>query len=143
MHLEVTRGAYTISNDASRLDFDVIHGFLTRSYWSPGVPRETVERAARGSLCFGVFLEDEQVGYARVVSDRATFAYIADVFILESHRGKGLAKWLMEFVVTFPELQGLRRWMLATADAHGLYSRLGFRPLAQPERFMEWKPEEW
>ena len=143
MHLEVTRGAYTISTDTARLDFDVIHSFLTRSYWSPGVHRQIVERAARGSLCFGVYLRDEQVGYARVVTDRATFAYIADVFILEPHRGKGLAKWLMECVVTFPELQGLRRWMLATADAHDLYKQIGFRPLALPDRFMEWKPDEW
>ena len=135
------RGAHEISTDPARLDLDVVHGFLSTSYWSPGVPRETVERAARGSLAFGVYDvsgdRSRQVGYARVITDRATFAYLADVFVLPEHRGQGLARWLVETIVAHPELQGLRRWMLVTRDAHGLYERVGFAPLATPERVME------
>lgn len=136
-HFEATRGSYSISTDPSRLDFSVIHGYLTRSYWSPGVSREIVERAARGSLCFGIYHGDEQVGYARVITDGVTFGYVADVFVLEAHRGQGLSKWLMECISTHPGLQGFRRWMLATADAHGLYEKYGFRPLMNPHQFME------
>lgn len=116
---------------------DVIHGFLTASYWSPGIPRALVERAVRNSVCFGVYEEGRQVGFARVITDQATFAYLADVFILESHRGRGLAKALMSAIVADPRLQGLRRWVLATRDAHKLYERYGFTPLAKPQRFME------
>ena len=134
---EWRRDLYLISTDRELLDFEVIHGFLRRSYWSPGVTRETVERAARGSLCFGIYEARRQVGYGRVVSDGATFAYIADVFVLPSHRRRGLSKWLVECMLAHPELQGLRRWMLATADAHTLYSRFGFVPLAEPARYME------
>jgi GNAT superfamily N-acetyltransferase len=135
------RGAYEISTDVGRLDLDVVHGFLATSYWSPGIPREVVERAARHSLPFGVYEVDgggtaRQVGYARVVTDRATFAYLADVFVLESHRGRGLARWLMEVILAHPELQGLRRWMLVTRDAHGLYERVGFGAPANPGGIM-------
>lgn len=127
----------TIDSDPARLDMDVIHGFLTASYWSPGIPRALVERAVRNSVCFGVYEEGRQVGFARVITDQATFAYLADVFILESHRGRGLAKALMSAIVADPRLQGLRRWVLATRDAHKLYERYGFTPLAKPQRFME------
>lgn len=129
--------AYEISDDKSRLDLDVIHGYLTESYWSPGVPRPVVERAIQGSLCFGVYLGRDQVGFARVVTDKATFAYLADVFILEPHRGQGLAQRLMAAICAHPELQGLRRFMLATNDAHGLYARFGFSALANPPAYME------
>ena len=127
----------TIDSDPARLDLDVIHGFLTASYWSPGISRALVERAVRNSVCFGVYEEGRQVGFARVITDQATFAYLADVFILEAHRGKGLAKALMSAIVADPRLQGLRRWVLATRDAHKLYERYGFTPLARPQRFME------
>jgi GNAT superfamily N-acetyltransferase len=124
------------------LDLDVIHGFLTRSYWSPGIPRETVERALQHSLPFGLYLGAAQVGFARVITDFTSFGYLADVFILEEHRGQGLSKWMMEVLFSHPELQGFRRWMLATRDAHGLYQKVGFTPLAAPERFMEkWVPD--
>jgi GNAT superfamily N-acetyltransferase len=128
---------YELSTDRARMDLDAIHAFLSRAYWSPGVPREVVERAIAGSLCFGVFLHGEQVAFARVVTDRATFGYLADVYVLEAHRGRGLSRRMMDAVVAHPDLQGLRRLLLATRDAHGLYARYGFRPLAAPERFME------
>jgi len=126
-----------IDSDPSRLDLDVIHGFLCQSYWAEGIPRDTVRRAVEGSLCFGAYAGARQVGFARVVTDGATFAYLADVFVVESHRGRGLSRRLMEAVVSHPKLQGLRRWMLATRDAHGLYAEYGFTPLKAPERFME------
>jgi len=129
---------YEISTDRGRLDLDVIHGYLTQSYWSPGIPRETVARAIANSLCFGIYADGGvQVGFARLITDKATYAYLADVFVLEAHRGKGLSKWLMETIVAHRELQGLRRWTLATRDAHELYARYGFTPLANPSRFME------
>jgi GNAT superfamily N-acetyltransferase len=128
---------YEVSADKRRLDIAAIHEYLTQSYWSPGVPRTVVERAIEGSLCFGVFRQDKQVGFARVVTDRATFAYLADVFILEPHRRKGLSKLLMESVFGHPDLQGLRRFMLATRDAHGLYKQFGFTELSNPTLFME------
>ena len=132
-----SRGEFTVSSDPSRLDLSTIHDFLSRqSYWARNIPREILERSIRGSIAFGLYEGERQVGFARVVTDRATFAYLADVFVLESHRGRGLAKWLMECVLAHPELQGLRRWLLATKDAHGLYSRLGFE-LAPPEKYME------
>jgi GNAT superfamily N-acetyltransferase len=117
---------YEISTDPTRLDIDAMHAYLTRSYWSPGIPRDVVERAARGSLCFGVYQGDRQVGLARVVTDHATFAYLCDVYVLEEHRGKGLSKWLMREVMAHPALTGARRVMLGTRDAHGLYARHGF-----------------
>ena len=128
---------YDISTDPSRLQLDAIHGYLMRSYWSPGVPREVVARAIAHSLCFGIYLGEAQVGFARVVTDRATFAYLADVYVLEEHRGQVLSKRLVATIQAHPDLQGLRRFLLATRDAHGLYARFGFRPLAAPERMME------
>ncbi len=128
---------YEITSDSSRFDIEAIHSFLSRSYWSPGIPRAVVERAIANSLCFGVLLGTQQVGFARVVTDKATFAYLADVYVLEEHRGKGLSHLLMGQVLHQPDLQGLRRMMLATRDAHGLYAGYGFTPLAAPDRFME------
>ncbi|MEZ4703491.1 MAG: GNAT family N-acetyltransferase [Rhodothermales bacterium] len=128
---------YDVSDDKTRLDLDLIHGFLKDSYWSPGIPRAVVERAIRESLCFGVYAGADQVGFARVVTDKATFAYLADVFILEAHRGKGLSKTLMAFILSHPDLQGLRRFMLATKDAHGVYAPLGFTALGHPQTYME------
>jgi N-acetylglutamate synthase-like GNAT family acetyltransferase len=131
-------GEYEISTDTHRLDVDVIHQFLAQeSYWSPGIPRVIVERAIDNSLCFGVYHHTAQVGFARVVTDKSTFALLADVFILSSHRGKGLSKWLMRCVVGHEDLQGLRRLLLLTADAHGLYRQFGFQEIGNPSRFME------
>jgi GNAT superfamily N-acetyltransferase len=129
---------YEISTDPARLDLDVIHRFLSEdAYWSPGVARDVVERALANSLCFGLFAPDGgQAGFARAVTDRATFAYLADVFVLPAHRGRGLGVWLVETMLAHPDLQGLRRIELATVDAHGLYERFGFRPLARVERFL-------
>jgi GNAT superfamily N-acetyltransferase len=136
--MEISRGEFTISTDKTRLQFDVIYRFLVdESYWSKGRTREQMENAIGHSLCFGIYHGDRQVGFARVVSDFATFAYLGDVFVLEEFRGHGLSKWLMEVIVEHPELQGLRRWLLATRDAHGLYEQYGFAPLRFPERWME------
>jgi GNAT superfamily N-acetyltransferase len=129
--------AITVSTDRSRLDLDVVHNFLSGSYWSPGIPREVVERAIAHSLCFGAFEDGRQVGFARVISDRATYAYVSDVFVLPSHRGRGVGKLIMAAIMSHPELQGLRRWGLATRDAHGLYRQYGFGPLRHPDRAME------
>lgn len=131
---------YTISTDPRHFDLDVIHGYLAReAYWSKGIPRAVVEKAVAHSLAFGLFRGEpgaEQVGFARVVTDRASFAWLCDVFVLEAHRGKGLSKWLMETVMAHPDLQELRNFLLATRDAHSLYERFGFRPLAEPSRWM-------
>lgn len=134
---------YRISSDQSELDIESIHEFLSTSYWAEGIPMETLNRAISNSLSFGVFSKEKrQVGFARVITDSATYAYLADVYILEDHRGKGLSKWLMHEIMSHPDLQGLRRMTLATADAHGLYEKYGFSELAKPEVFMEnWNPE--
>ena len=137
MTREWRRGEYLISTDRSLLDPQVIHGYLSTSYWAAGVPEEVVGRSIENSFNFGVYRDEEQVGFARVVTDRATFAYLADVFVLEAHRGQGLGKWLVEVVLSHPDLQGLRRWMLATRDAHDLYRRYAFTELARPAIFME------
>ena len=129
--------AITVDTDQNRLDLKTIHEFLTNSYWARGIPIEIVERSIRNSLCFGLYDGDQQVGFARVISDCATFAYLADVFVVESHRGRGLGKTLMASILAHSSLQGLRRWLLATRDAHDLYARFGFVPLAAPDRFME------
>jgi GNAT superfamily N-acetyltransferase len=129
--------ALEISTDPARLDLDVVHGYLSRSYWAKGIPRETVERSMVGALCFGAFAGGRQIGFARVITDRATFAYLADVFVLEEHRGRGVASRLMEAIREHPELQNLRRWLLVTRDAHPLYEKFGFRGLAHPEWLME------
>jgi len=128
---------YLISTDPDRLDLELVHRFLSEeAYWSPGVSREVVERSIEHSLNFGLYRDGQQVGFARVVTDYATFAWVADVFVLEDHRARGLGKWLMETVVAHPELHTLRRWLLATVDAHGLYAPLGFRSVADHPRFM-------
>ena len=134
---EWRRGDYVITTERARLDVAVIHGYLARSYWSKGVSREIVERSIAGSLCFGLFHHDQQVGFARVITDYATTGYLADVFVLEAHRGRGLGVWLIETVMRHPALQGFRVWRLGTRDAHGLYEKFGWRPLAHPERLME------
>jgi hypothetical protein len=165
---EWRRDGYIISTDRARIDVDIVHGYLTRSYWAEGIPRNTVARAIEGALTFGIYLADgvaashvgaqpvaparaaanvpqpatgapsgPQIGGARIISDYATFAYIADVFVLEEHRGHGLAMWMMECVAGHPSLQGLRRWMLGTRDAHTLYEKTGFTAVAAPDRWME------
>lgn len=131
------REPFEISCDPAHVDLDVVTAFLSRSYWAVGIPREIVARAVRGSLCFSLRENRRQIGFARVITDHTTFAYLADVFVLSEYRGRGLATWLVECVVGHPDLQGLRRWMLATRDAHALYARFGFEPLARPEIFME------
>ena len=129
-------GRFLISTDRSQLDVDAIHRFLARSYWAAEIPRATVVRAIENSLCFGVYDGAEQVGFARVISDFATFAYIADVFILEPYRERGLGKELMASIMAHPDLQGLRRWSLGTRDAHGLYAQFGFTPVDNPSPIM-------
>ena len=153
--IEVRRGQFLISTDPARLDLDVIHGFLTQCYWAKGIPPEVVARSIKHSLCFGIYDEGvekspllgksarigapgaPQVGFARVISDFATIAYLGDVFVLDSYRGHGLGKWMMECIMRHRSLQGLRRWLLLTRDAHGLYSQFGFTPVKSPERYME------
>ena len=137
IHLSHRRGEFLVTTDPTRLNIEFIHGYLTRSYWSEGISRDIVERGIANSLCFGVYEGDQQVGFARVITDYATFAYLADVFIIESQRGKGLSKFLMECIIRDPRLQGFRRWILGTRDAHGLYAQYGFKSLAKPDRFME------
>jgi len=136
-HLEAWRGPYAISTDPVRLDLAAVHAYLTRSYWAAGIPLETVRRSAAHSLCFGVYASGQQVGFARVITDRATFAYMADVYVLEAHRGRGLGTWLVETILAHPELQGLRRFMLVTRDAAALYARSGFERPAEPSGIMQ------
>jgi GNAT superfamily N-acetyltransferase len=131
-----TRDLHTISDEPERLQLEVIVEYLARAYWSNQRPRAVIEKSLKHSLCFGVYENETQIGFARVVSDHATFAYLADVFILESHQGHGLGKWLVQTILEHPELQGLRRWILATRDAHGLYAQFGFEALENPERYM-------
>jgi len=160
--VERRRGAFLTSTDEARLDLDLIHNFLTNCYWAKGIPKDVVARSIEHSLCFGIYDESNigfpaiaksagpgifpskseapscaQVGFARVISDFATVAYLGDVFILESHRGRGLGKWMMECIMQHPALQGLRRWILLTRDAHELYAKVGFTALKAPERYME------
>jgi GNAT superfamily N-acetyltransferase len=134
---EYRKGKFTVSTDRARLDLDVVHGYLKDSYWAHGIPREIQARSIKNSLCFGLYIRGRQIGFARVVSDFATYAYLGDVFLLDAFRGQGLGKWLMECILRDPRLQGLRRWSLVTRDAHGLYSQFGFTPLKSPERYME------
>jgi GNAT superfamily N-acetyltransferase len=137
---ETTINGYLFSADKSKLQLDVIYNYLSKeSYWAQNIPMEIVKKSAEGSLCFAIYFNGSQIGYARMVTDTATFAYLADVFILELHRGKGLSKQLMKFIMEHPNLQGLRRMMLATKDAQGLYKQFGFNQLAMPERIMEIK----
>ena len=156
MAMEYRRGEFLISTARERLSLDVVNGFLTNCYWAKGIPREVVARSIEHALCYGIYDESprsekvgpfdgaqgkraapEQIGFARVISDFATIAYVGDVFVLESHRGRGLGKWLMHCITQHPALQNLRRWILTTRDAHGLYSQVGFTPVKAPERFME------
>ncbi|MBN1240468.1 MAG: GNAT family N-acetyltransferase [Gammaproteobacteria bacterium] len=130
-------GTFTVSCDPAKLDHAVIAEFLASSYWAKGIPRTIVEKSLEHSLCFALLDRERQVGFARVISDYATIAYLADVFVLPEYRGRGLAKWLMECIISHPELKGLRRWILATRDAHSLYEKFGFLPLEKPEIFME------
>lgn len=129
--------AYRLSDDRADMQPAAIHAYLTRSYWAEGIPLEVVERSIAGSLCVGAFAGPDQVGFARVVTDRATFAYLADVYVLEAHRGQGLAKRMVKHLQAHPELQGLRNWMLITRDAQGLYAALGWTPIMEPARFMQ------
>lgn len=132
------RGPFVLSTDRSRLDVLLIHRFLSeQSYWAPGIPRAVVERSIANSLCFGLFHESRQVGFARMVTDRATFAWLADVFVINEFREQGLGKWMIGSLLKHPDLQGLRRVLLGTRDAHGLYAQYGFKPLADPTRFQE------
>ncbi|MCI0352307.1 MAG: GNAT family N-acetyltransferase [Acidobacteriales bacterium] len=137
MNFERTEGEFTVSTDSKRVDLSLVHEFLTNCYWARGIPLDVVRRSIENSLCFGVYSRSKQVGFARVITDSATFAYLADVFILPKYRGHGLSKLLMRCIMEHPELQGLRRWSLATADAHGLYSQFGFKQVTKPEMWME------
>ena len=129
---------YKISSETNDMDVSVIHGYISRSYWAKNIPLNTMETAINNSLCFGVFTESgNQVAFARMVTDTATFAYLADVFVLEEHRGKGISKWIMKNIIEHPKLQGIRRMTLATSDAHTLYEQFGFKALNSPESFME------
>lgn len=144
------RDSFLISTNPELLDLNAIHAALTSSYWSPGIPRDIVARGLANCLAFGVYdtaqprpdsAKPSQIGLARVISDKATFAYLSDVYILEPYRGRGLSKWLMDTILAHPDLQGLRRFCLLTRDAHGLYARYGFKPMPDPSRFMQlWNP---
>lgn len=133
---EYHKEQYLVSSDPKKLDLHAIHGYLSRSYWAEDIPFETVKRSVEHSLCFGVYNDKKQIGFARVISDYTTFAYLADVFILEEERGKGLSKFLMECILKHKELQGLRNFSLMTQDAHSLYARYGFKNIPKPENFM-------
>ena len=138
--MEYTRetGEYALSTDKTRLDMVALHHFLSvESYWAKGIPLATVERAVAHSLCFGLYYRGTFAGFARIISDMTSFAYLCDVFVLPEHRGRGLSKWMMQCILEHPDLQGLRRMMLATRDAHGLYAQFGFKPLDAPEPFMQ------
>lgn len=134
-----TKGDYSISTDRDRLDVTVIHDFLChQSHWGRGIPIEVVQRSIDHSLNFGLYHHDRQIGYARLITDYATIAYLGDVFVLPEYRGRGLSVWLMETVMSYPELQGLRRWVLLTSDAHSLYEKTGWKRVPKPELYMEW-----
>ena len=139
MTFERERKEFVISTDPARLDVDAVHAYLTRSYWASGVPKDVVAKSLEGSLCFGLYEGSRQIGLARVITDKATFAYLCDVYVLEDYRGLGLGKWLMSVVQSHPDLQGIRRFVLITRDAHGLYEQFGFSGLKEPDRYMEIK----
>jgi GNAT superfamily N-acetyltransferase len=135
---EFIRGNYKISSDPAHLDLEWVHSYLAHdSYWAQGITAQVFLKSVENSICFGLFHDDSQVGFGRVISDFATFAYLADVFVSKKHRGQGLGKWLVGTILGYPELQGIRRWMLVTRDAHGLYERFGFKPLKNPGYLME------
>jgi GNAT superfamily N-acetyltransferase len=131
------RGTLCISTDPTRLDIEAIHAYLSRSYWAEGIPKDVVAKSVQSSICFGLYDGTRQIGLARVITDKATFAYLCDVYVLDEYRGHGLGKWLMEAVSAHPDLQSLRRFVLLTRDAHGLYEKFGFTPLKDPGRYME------
>lgn len=132
-----TRPALRLSDDRADVDLDAVHTFLAAAYWCEGIPRETLARAIAGSIAFSVFDGDRQIGFARAITDRATYAYLADVYVLEAYRNQGIGQWLMTTIMAHADLQGLRRFSLATRDAHTLYARYGFRGLHAPDRHME------
>ncbi len=134
-----TRGdGFSVSDEAARLDRERVYGWISESYWAAGIPRDVFDRSVAGAMCFGIYAPDgAQVGFARVMTDRATFGYLGDVFVVLELRGRGLSKFLLDTIFAHPELQGFRRWSLATRDAHALYARYGFTPLAEPARYME------
>ena len=134
---EWRKDEYLLSTDKSKIDVEVVHHFLSHSYWAENIPLEVVQKSIDNSLCFAIYHRDKLIGFARTISDFATFAYLADVFILPGERGKGLSKWLMEIIMDHPQLQGLRRIVLATRDAHGLYTQFGFTPFDRPDRWMQ------
>ena len=134
--MEWTKDDFSISTDKNKIDVAYVHQFLSNSYWAEGIPVETVRQSIEGAMCFSVFHLNKQIGFARVITDEATFAYLADVFIDENYRGKGLSKWLVEIIISYPTLQGLRRFLLATKDAHRLYKQFGFTPLNNVDRWM-------
>ena len=137
-NVTLAKDEFTISTDMTKLDIDSIHEFLsTKAYWCLNIPKDTVHTAIQHSLCFGLYEHEKQIGFARVISDFATIAYLGDVYVLEQYRGRGLSKWLMEAVMSYPELQGLRRWILLTGDAHGLYRQFGWTDIADPSKWME------
>ncbi len=133
----VTNGKFSISTDKEKLDIKMIHHYLSNSYWAKNIPVDIVKKSIEHSLCFGIYFVNRQVGFARVVTDYTSFAYLADVFVLESEQGKGLGKWLIKEIMDYPSLQGLRKWLLATEDAHGLYKQYGFSALKNPDSIME------
>lgn len=135
--MEWRKDDYLISTDKAKIDLDAVHRFLAESYWAEGIPMETIRKAVDNSLCFAIYHKQKLIGFARVISDFATFAYLADVFVLPEERGKGLSKWLMKVIVEYPRLQGLRRFTLATRDAHNLYAQFGFTAFRSPDRWME------
>ncbi|HEX4468961.1 MAG TPA: GNAT family N-acetyltransferase [Gemmatimonadaceae bacterium] len=141
---EWVRGECVISTDRQRLDIDVVHGYLASSYWASGMPRAVLERGIENSLTFGIYHRDRQAGFARVITDLATYAYLSDVFVLEAYRGQGLSKWLVECILAHPDLQGLRRFALFTRDAEGLYERYGFGPARSTSIYLErWTPNAY
>lgn len=141
--LGLTMKGFYISTEQTKFNFDLIYQFISTSYWAKNIPVTTMQAAIKNAFCFGIFDDcNTQVGFARVITDKATFAYLADVFVIESQRGKGLSKWLIDTIVNHEELQGLRRIMLATKDAHGLYAQYGFKPIDNDQSIMQiWQPD--
>jgi len=137
MAFERTRGEHRVTTDKAVLDLDAVHAYLTRSYWAEGISKERVRKSLERALCFSLVHGRQQVGFARVITDEATFAYLCDVYVLEEQQGQGLGTWLMETVMSHPLLRNVRRFVLVTRDAHGLYEKVGFRPLENPTRYME------
>ena len=138
MTYERTHESFLLSTDPAKIDLPTVHRYLSESsYWAKNIPFEVFRTSVQNALCFGIYENGHQAGFARVITDKATFGYIGDVFILDAYRGRGLSKWLMQCILEHPELQGFRRWLLATADAHGLYAQSGFHSLAKPDRWME------